>query len=152
MSRRLISIALAVAFAAVLAIASPTVRHSSAVLGADECGGNDPQAKPGVLTRDLNARLSTAGVDPQIKSGAPAAAAAVRPPAVPLITHDPYFSIWSMADRLTDEWPKHWTGKPNGMMAMALVDGKPFRLMGPEWRRIPALTQTSLRVTPTRTN
>jgi hypothetical protein len=74
-----------------------------------------------------------------------------RPPAVPLITHDPYFSVWSMADKLTDDWPRHWTGKPNGMMAMALVDGKPFRLMGPEWRRIPVLAQTSLHAGPTRT-
>jgi hypothetical protein len=84
-------------------------------------------------------------------AAASAAPQAVRPPAVPLVTHDPYFSIWSMADRLTDEWPKHWTGKPNGMMAMLSVDGKPYRLMGPEWRRIPALAQTALRVTPTRT-
>lgn len=75
----------------------------------------------------------------------------VRPPAVPLVTHDPYFSIWSMADKLTDEWPKHWTGKPNGMMAMVMVDGKPFRIMGPEWRRVPALAQTAVRVYPTRT-
>jgi hypothetical protein len=81
----------------------------------------------------------------------PPETAAVRWPAVPLITHDPYFSIWSMADRLTDDGTKHWTGKPNGMMAMVMVDGRPFRLMGPEWRRIPALPQTSCRVTPTRT-
>jgi hypothetical protein len=78
-------------------------------------------------------------------------AAPVRPPAVPLVTHDPYFSIWSMADRLTQDWPKHWTGRPHAMMGMVRVDGKPFRFMGPEWRRIPALTQTGCEVYPTRT-
>ncbi len=56
-----------------------------------------------------------------------------------------------MADRLTDEGTKHWTGKSQSMTAMVRIDGKPFRLMGAEGRRAPALEQTSLEVTPTRT-
>ncbi|MEJ7710703.1 MAG: DUF4964 domain-containing protein [Pyrinomonadaceae bacterium] len=42
----------------------------------------------------------------------------LRPPAVPLVTHDPYFSVWSMSDKLTDETSKHWTGANQGMVGM----------------------------------
>jgi hypothetical protein len=74
-----------------------------------------------------------------------------RPPAVPLVTHDPYFSIWSVSDRLTDSWPRHWTGRPQPMAAMVRLDGGLiYRLMGPEPRQVPPMTQTSLRVFPTR--
>ena len=63
-------------------------------------------------------------------SAAPLSAAGFRPPAVPLVTINPYTSCWSMADRLTDEWPKHWTGKTHAMCGIIRVDGKPLRFMG----------------------
>jgi hypothetical protein len=78
------------------------------------------------------------------------AGGALRAPAVPLVTHDPYFSVWSTADKLTDEWPKHWTGANNAMCGLICIDGKPFRFMGPEPVAVPAMTQKSVTVWPTR--
>jgi Domain of unknown function (DUF4965)/Domain of unknown function (DUF1793)/Domain of unknown function (DUF5127)/Domain of unknown function (DUF4964) len=74
-----------------------------------------------------------------------------RPPAVPLIAHDPYFSVWSTTDKLTDSVPSHWTGKPNSLSAAVRVDGRLYRVMGREQRQTPALDQTRLEVLPTRT-
>src|ERR1700689_4528020 len=75
-----------------------------------------------------------------------------RPPAVPLIAHDPYFSVWSMSDKLTDSVPSHWTGKPNSLSAAVRVDGRLYRVMGREQRQAtPVLDQTRLDVLPTRT-
>jgi hypothetical protein len=75
----------------------------------------------------------------------------MRPPAVPLIAHDPYFSVWSTTDKLTDSVPTHWTGKPNSLSAAVRVDGKLYRVMGREQRPSAALDQTRVEVLPTRT-
>ena len=74
-----------------------------------------------------------------------------RPPSVPLVTHDPYFSIWSPADHLNDRETVHWTGKNHPLHSIIRVDGISWRVMGgqPSW--IQPLPQTGVKVFPTRT-
>lgn len=55
-----------------------------------------------------------------------------------------------MADKLTDDWPRHWTKQVNGMLGMVSIDGKPFRICGPNRVEAPALAQKAVIVTPTR--
>ncbi len=76
----------------------------------------------------------------------------LRPPAAPLVTHDPYFSVWSMNDKPMNDRTKHWTGAANGMVSIARIDGKPYRLMGQWYGEMPAaIKQVGLEVLPTRT-
>src|ERR1700722_16829468 len=74
-----------------------------------------------------------------------------RPPAVPLVVHDPYLSIWSMADHLTDEPTKHWTTSPQPLDAYIRCDGKSYRLIGNAIKSVDPIKQTSVKVLPTRT-
>ena len=75
----------------------------------------------------------------------------LRPPAVPLITIDPYTSCWSFSDRLYDQWPRHWTGTESALCGMVRVDGKPLRFMGGPEVLAERVEQVSLDVTPTQT-
>jgi hypothetical protein len=93
-----------------------------------------------------------------VPSCAPAQqAGAHRPPGTPLIANDPYFSIWSMADKLTDAPTKHWSEAAQPMTGLIRIDGRPFRWMGTQPRQRPGLPhmdvmqQDALEVTPLHT-
>ena len=75
----------------------------------------------------------------------------LRPPSVPLVTHDPYFSIWSNSNKLYSDATRHWTGRENRLNAMVRIDGQTFRLMGEQPEESASLLQTGVVVLPTRT-
>ena len=81
----------------------------------------------------------------------PGSTATLRPPSVPLVAHDPYFSIWSPADQPTFADTTHWTGKRHRLNSKVTIDGKTFRVLGTEPTDTPAMQQKSLEVLPTRT-
>ena len=74
-----------------------------------------------------------------------------RPPAVPLVTADPYLSVWSCADHLTDDVTRHWTKTRHSLVSLIRIDGNALRLMGNEPTEVPAMPQVGLKVLPTRT-
>ena len=81
-----------------------------------------------------------------------------RPVSVPLVTVDPYFSIWSFSDELTREVTRHWTGTRNAMTGIIKIDGKAFICMGnmvysnkDYCEAFPYIKQTGLEVRPTTT-
>lgn len=73
-----------------------------------------------------------------------------RAACIPLITHDPYFSIWSAADNLYDKDTSHWCGNRQKIRGYIEIDGVQYCFMGnPEYHKI--IPQVSLDVTATAT-
>lgn len=54
----------------------------------------------------------------------------LRPPAYPLISVDPYFSVWSMQDELNNGPTLHWTEQEHSLQGIIRVDGEPMYFLG----------------------
>lgn len=82
-----------------------------------------------------------------------------RAPAVPLIAVDPFFSVWSFSDRLTDDTTYHWTNQRHHLCGTAKIDGHMYAFMGKlqssgERYETPfaPMTQQSVEILPLTTN
>jgi hypothetical protein len=74
-----------------------------------------------------------------------------RASSFPLVTHDPYFSIWMPDETPTNSESTHWTQKPIPIRSMVRIDGEVFRLMGKSPGYVPAAKSTGTEISPTRT-
>ena len=75
---------------------------------------------------------SQAGGTPSGDIFKPYQATELRAPSVPLVVSDPYFSIWSPYDKLTDGITRHWTNDEKPLEGLLTVDGTVYRWMGSE--------------------
>ncbi len=54
----------------------------------------------------------------------------LRAPSIPLITIDPYFSVWSRDEIINFYETEHWTNKPNNIIGTVFVDDKEYLFLG----------------------
>jgi hypothetical protein len=102
------------------------------------------------MPRRRRSRLTNLFFGEALESRTMLTAAPFRPPAVPLITSDPYLSIWSESNNLTDTNTVHWTGTTEALVSLIRIDGTSYRLMGDDPTTLSAFPQTSVQVLPTR--
>lgn len=66
-----------------------------------------------------------------------------KAPAYPLVTHDPYFSIWSFSDQLNESTTKHWTGTDHSLLGYVSVDGNLYKFLGAAPKKMQPLLPNS---------
>ena len=67
-------------------------------------------------------------------------------PALPLMTHDPFFSFWDCGPSLTTDEVRHWTGAEKSFRGVVTIDGQLMRWIGRTGRR--AMNTVAVNVTP----
>ena len=69
----------------------------------------------------------------------------LRAPAVPLITVDPFFSVWSPDENLNHSKTEHWCAKGNSILGTVNIDGENLLFLGYH-RDMHKIRQTSLEI------
>ncbi len=69
----------------------------------------------------------------------------LRAPSIPLITIDPYFSVWSRDEVINFYETEHWTNKPNNIIGTVFIDEKEYLFLGYD-RDVLKLEQKSLEI------
>ncbi len=70
----------------------------------------------------------------------------LRAPAIPLITIDPFFSVWAKSEQLNHRKLVHWTGAKNDIIGYITVDGDTYTFLGYH-NNAKKLTQTEMDIT-----
>ena len=79
-----------------------------------------------------------------------AAGAVFRPPAIPLITADPFMQTFVMGDTSVSDTVRHWDGVAKETIGLIRVDNATYSFLGYQ-NVLPSLVQRSVVVHPTRT-
>jgi len=67
----------------------------------------------------------------------------LRAPVYQLITHNTYFSLWSMRDELNGQPIQHWTGADQSLFGILKVEGSYYRFLGAQSKSDETLVPTT---------
>lgn len=82
------------------------------------------------VTGVLGVLLGVQGMAQESSIFSPVRDNALRLPSVPLVSVDPYFSIWSPYNKLSQGSPTHWHNTQKPLNGVVRVDGQAYRFIG----------------------